>query len=108
MIEEVEENQINLMGTNEDDSDFLTQEEYELFLLTQMELESEEYDDYKNRFENAILEVHRQYNLRSKKNNDNSKKKDLNNSRKKNLESNPNKIVESSKRNENNVEKRNT
>lgn len=77
MIEEVDENQKNLMGTNEDDSVFLTQEEQELFLLTQMELESKESDDYKYGFENSILEFHRQYNLRRNKINDNSNKKDL-------------------------------
>jgi len=59
LIEEIEENRINLTGTNEYDSIFLTQEEQELFLLTQMELEYEKSNDYKHGFENAILEVHR-------------------------------------------------
>ena len=36
------------MGINEDDIVFLTQEEHELFLLTQNELESEESDEYKH------------------------------------------------------------
>lgn len=46
-------------------------------------MESEESDDYKHGFENAILEFHRQYNLSSKKNNDNPNKKDPNNYAKK-------------------------
>lgn len=67
VIEEVEKNQINSMGTNEDDSIFLTQEKEELFLLTQMKLESEESNDYKHCYENSILEFHIQYNLKSMK-----------------------------------------
>lgn len=75
-----------------------------MFLLTQTELE---FDDYKHGFENAILEVHRQYNLKRKKNNDSSNIKDLNNSARKTLEYDLKKIAESSKRNDNNSEKRN-
>lgn len=96
------------MGANEYSYVVLTQEEQDLFLLTQMELKSKESDDYKHGFENVVLEVHIQYNLRRKKNNDNSNKKYLNNSRKKTLEFGPKKIAESSKRNENNAKKRNT
>lgn len=54
---------------------FFTQEEHELFLLSQTELKSKGSDDYKHGFENAMLEVDREYNLRCKKNNDNSNKK---------------------------------
>lgn len=55
------------MGINEDSSNFLTQEEHELFLITQTELESKEYNDYKLGFEKYILEFHKQYDLKSKK-----------------------------------------
>ena len=55
------------MGINDDESVFLPQEEQEHFLLTQTELDSKESDEYKQGFENSIMEVHWQYNLRSKK-----------------------------------------
>jgi hypothetical protein len=61
------------MGINDNDSIFLTQEEHDLFLLSQTEIDEEESDQ--QAFENAIMEVHRQYNLRSKKSNDNPTKK---------------------------------
>lgn len=57
VVEEVEESQINLMGTNEDDFVFRRQEEYELFLLTQTELESGEYDDYKYGWNMMIINM---------------------------------------------------
>jgi hypothetical protein len=61
------------MGINDNDSIFLTQEEHDLFLLSQTEIDEEESDQ--RAFENEIMEVHRQYNLRSKKSNDNPTKK---------------------------------
>jgi hypothetical protein len=61
------------MGVNDNDSIFLTQEEQELFLLSQTEVDEEESEQ--QAFENAIMEVHRQYNLRSKNSNDNPTKK---------------------------------
>lgn len=74
------------MGINDDETVFLTQEEHELFQLSQTELDCEELDDHKHGFENAIMEVHREYNLRSKKklyatskqNNENPNKKTSN------------------------------
>ena len=45
------------MGINDDESIFLTQEEQDLFLLTQTELDSKEWYEYKQGFENAIMEV---------------------------------------------------
>jgi hypothetical protein len=61
------------MGINDNDSIFLTQEEHDLFLLSESEVDEEESEQQS--FENAIMEVHRQYNLRSKKSNDNPTKK---------------------------------
>jgi hypothetical protein len=61
------------MGINDNDSIFLTQEEHDLFLLSQTEVDEEELEQQD--FENAIMEVHRQYNLRSKNSNDNPTKK---------------------------------
>jgi hypothetical protein len=72
-IEGLDDVHINLMGINDNDSIFLTQEEQDLFLLSQTEVDEEESEQ--QAFENAIMEVHRQYNLRSKKSNDNPTKK---------------------------------
>jgi hypothetical protein len=72
-IEELDDVHINLMGINDNDSIFLTQEEHDLFLLSQTEVDEEESEQ--QAFENAIMEVHRQYILRSKKSNDNPTKK---------------------------------
>lgn len=79
-----------------------------MFLLAQTELESEESDDYTHGFENAILEVHKQYNLRSKKNSDNSNKNNYDNAAENTLEPDPKKMAEISKKNINNSEEKNT
>jgi hypothetical protein len=63
------------MGIHDNEAIFLTQEEQELFLLSQIELSEEAKETEKQAFENAIMEVHRQYNLRSKKTDENSPKK---------------------------------
>jgi hypothetical protein len=63
------------MGIHDNEVIFLTQEEKEIFLLSQMQV-SEEAEDTKQRaFENAIMEVHMKYNLRSKKTDESSPKK---------------------------------
>jgi hypothetical protein len=72
-IEGLDDVHINLMGINDNDSIFLTQEEHDLFPLSQTEVDEEESEQ--QAFENAIMEVHRQYNLRSKNSNDNPTKK---------------------------------
>ena len=61
------------MGINDNDSIFLTQDKQDIFLLSQTEVVEEESEQ--KAFENAIMEVHRQHNLRSKKSNDNPTKK---------------------------------
>ena len=66
--EDHEDTQINLMGINDDNTIFLTQEEHELYELQQLQLESGESFDYKQGYEYIINEFHRQYSLRSKKN----------------------------------------
>ena len=63
VVEEVEEIQVNLMGINNEDIVFLTEEEKDLFCLIQTEIEFEGSKDYKQGFENAIMEVHKKYNL---------------------------------------------
>jgi L-rhamnose mutarotase len=61
VIEELEDTHINLMGIHDNEDIFLTQEEQELFILNQTKVSEE--DDKQQAFKNAILEVHRQYNL---------------------------------------------
>ena len=56
------------MGINEDNTIFLTQEDQELFEMQQLQLDSGESFDYKQGYDFSINEVHKQYNLRSKKN----------------------------------------
>jgi len=64
-----------LMGIHDNETIFLTQEEQEIFLLNQTKVSEEAEDAEQQAFENAILEVHRQYNLRSKKTEGSSPKK---------------------------------
>ena len=71
------------MGINDDETIFLTQEEQELFQISQTELDLEESDDYKQGFKNAIMEVHRKYNFRSKKTSDTPNKNNFENPAKK-------------------------
>ena len=64
------EDNINLiMGTDENNTIFLTQEDQELFELQQLKVESSESFDYKQGYDFAINEIHSQYNLRNNKNN---------------------------------------
>lgn len=63
----MKKNQINLFEESEIDHIFLTKEEQNLFFLSQLEVLPLELDDYKQGYQNAIMDVHRQYNLRSKK-----------------------------------------
>jgi hypothetical protein len=75
VIEELEDTHINFMGIHDNEAIFLTQEEKELFLLNQTKVSEEAEDAEQQAFENAILEVHREYNLRSKKTEGSSPKK---------------------------------
>ena len=56
------------MDINDYNTIFLTQEEQELYELQQLQLYSSESFNYKQGYEFAINEVHKQYNLRIKKN----------------------------------------
>jgi hypothetical protein len=69
---------------------FLLKKNNELFLLSQTEVDEEESEQ--QAFENAIMEVHRQYNLRSKKSNDNPTKKAF--ETKKTFDTTPKKVPE--------------
>jgi hypothetical protein len=63
------------MGIHDNEAIFLTQEEQELFLLNQTKVSEEAEDTEQQAFENAIMEVHHQYNLWSKKNEGNFSQK---------------------------------
>jgi hypothetical protein len=75
VIEELEDTHINLMGIHDNEAIFLTQEEQELFLLNQTKVSRETKGAGQSTWEDDILEVHRQYNLRSKKAEGNSPRK---------------------------------
>jgi len=67
---ELKENHVNIIGSNDKDKNFLTKEEKRMFSSKPNEKSYEDSEDYKLGFENTILEVHRQYDLRRKKNQD--------------------------------------
>ena len=62
------ENHVNLIGSDSGDDVFLTGEEQGFFSLEKNENTYEESKDYRLGFENEILEVQKQYDLRSKGN----------------------------------------
>ena len=90
------ENHVNLIGSDSGDDVFLTEEE-QGFFSDQNTDTYEDSDDYRLGFENAIMEVHKQYDLRSKGNIDNSKDKSTNTAIKKNIETLPKKTAEKTK-----------
>ena len=62
---------MNLIGSDSGDDVFLTEEEQCFFSSDQNTNTYEDSDEYRLGFENAIMEVHKQYDLRSKGNVDN-------------------------------------
>jgi len=58
------------MGLDDEEIVFLTQYEREPHMLQQLQTQFGESFDYKKRYDSTIFEVHKQYNLRSKKNTD--------------------------------------
>ena len=84
------EEDINIvMGIDESNTIFLTQEDQELFELQQFKVEYGESFDYKQGYDFAINEIQIQYNLRSKKTNEASTKNNVptqQNQNKKNVE----------------------
>lgn len=63
-----QDTQINLMGLDEEETVFLTQDNQELYIFQQLQTQCGESFDYKQGYDSSIFEVHKQYNLRSKKN----------------------------------------
>ena len=72
--EEPEENHVNLIGSDNESDFFLTKEKHGFFSSNQTETNYEDSEDCQLGFENAIMEFHRQYDLRRKKNQETSKK----------------------------------
>lgn len=66
MFEELKENQINQFEESDIDHIFFTKEKKDQFFLSQPEEIPLESGDYKQGYQNAIMEVHKQYNLRRK------------------------------------------
>lgn len=65
---------MNLIGSDNESEVYLTEEEQAFFSLNQDETNYEDLEDPAIDFQNAIVEAHRQYDLISRKNQDNSKK----------------------------------
>ena len=76
-LERLEESHVNLIGSDSGDDVFLTEEEQYFFSYDQNKNTCEDSDDYRLGFENAIMEVHKQYDLRSKGNIENSEDKNI-------------------------------
>ena len=73
-MEPLDENHLNLIGSDSEGEVFLTEEEQVFFSSNQNETNYEDPEDPEVGLQNALMEVHRKYDLRSKKNQDNSKK----------------------------------
>ena len=63
----MEDTQINLMGLNSGQQIFLTQEDQQAHTLGQFQIQSGESFDFKERYDTVVYEVHKQYNLRSRR-----------------------------------------
>ena len=70
----MEEDHVNVIGSDDEDNTFLTEEEQRMFFSKPNEKSYEDSKDYRLGFENAIMDFHRQYDLRRKKNQDVPKK----------------------------------
>ena len=65
-VERLEENHVNLIGSESETNVFLIEEEQGFLSSEQTEYNNEDYEDYRLGFENAIMEVHKQCNIRRK------------------------------------------
>jgi len=65
--EPMEDTQINLMGLNNEQQVFLTQEDQAAHILKQFQTESGESFDFREGYDTSIYRVHKQYNLRSRR-----------------------------------------
>ena len=92
-LERLEESHVNLVGSDSGDEFFLTEEEQGFFSDDQNKNTYEDSDDYRLGFENAIMEVHKQYNFRSKGSPEISNDKNTSTVVKKTLENQPKKTA---------------
>ena len=88
------EDHVNLIGSDNGDDVFLTEEEQGFFSSEPKEDTYEESKDYRLGFENAIMEVHKHYYLRSKGNIDSPNDKNTSFVVRKNTENQPKKTTE--------------
>jgi len=65
--EPTKDTQINLMGLNSEQQIFFTQEDQEAYTLNQFQIQSGESFDFKEEYDTAIYEVHKQYNKRRRR-----------------------------------------
>ena len=65
--EPTEDTQINLMGLNNEQQVFLTQEDQEAHILKQFQTQSGESFDFREGYDTTIYDVHKQYNLRRRR-----------------------------------------
>ena len=72
--EPLDEHHLNLIGSDNEGEVYLTEEEQAFFSPDQDETNYEDLDDPAIEFQNAIEEAHMQYDLRSKRNQDNVKR----------------------------------
>jgi len=62
-----EDTQINLMGLDDEGEVFLSQDDQEAHILKQFQTQSRESFDFRQGYDSTIFEVHKQYNLRSRR-----------------------------------------
>lgn len=55
----MEEGHVNVIGSDDEDNTFLTEEEQRMFSSKPNEKSYEDSEDYRLGFENSIMEVHR-------------------------------------------------
>ena len=91
----MEEDHVNVICFDDDENTFLTEEEQRMFSSKPHEKSYEDFEDYRLGFENSIMEVHRQYNVRSKKSQDVPKKSQPNVAVRNSSETIPKKTTES-------------
>lgn len=62
-----EDTQVNLMGLDDEGEVFLSQYDQEAHILKQFQIQSGEYFDFGQRYDLAIFQVYKKYNLRSRR-----------------------------------------
>ena len=84
-----EENNVNLISSDNENEYFLTEEEKSLFSFDQTQTDCENSEDYQSGLENSIMEVHKQYDLMNKRNQEALNKHPIDTATKKTPENGP-------------------